>query len=87
MEFGTQELEQVWERRPSPGRRRHEGQWKDPPRGIPKVPLEVGKSGVPDWRRLDLLGRPEVKRPIVRSARGMELLPEEGAADWRDIRV
>ena len=43
--------------------------------------------GVPDWRHLDLLGRPEVKRPIVRSARGMELLPEEGAADWRDIRV
>ena len=46
MEFGTQELEQVWECRPSPGRRRHEGQWKDSPRGIPKVPLEVGKSGV-----------------------------------------
>ena len=47
----------------------------------------TGVRGVPDWRRLDLLGRPEVKRPIVRSARGMELLPEEGAADWRDIRV
>jgi len=44
-------------------------------------------QGVPNWRRLDLLGRPEVKRPIVRSARGMELLPEEGAADWRDIRI
>jgi len=43
--------------------------------------------GVPDWRRLDLLGRPEVKWPIVRSARGMELLPEEGAADWWDIRI
>jgi len=42
---------------------------------------------VPDWRRLDLLGRPEVKRPIVRSARGMELLPEEGAVDWWDIRI
>jgi len=43
--------------------------------------------GVPDWRCLDLLGRPEVKQPIVQSARGMELLPEEGAADWRDIRI
>jgi len=43
--------------------------------------------GVPDWRRLDLLGRPEVKWLIVQSARGMELLPEEGAADWRDIRI
>jgi len=41
----------------------------------------TGVRGVPDWRRLDLLGRPEVKRPIVRSARGMELLLEEGAAD------
>jgi len=38
--------------------------------------------GVPDWRCLDLLGRPEVKQPIVQSARGMELLPEEEAADW-----
>jgi len=47
----------------------------------------TGVRGVPNWRRLDLLGRPEVKRPIVRSVRGMELLPEEGAADWRDIRV
>jgi len=47
----------------------------------------TGVRGVPDWRRLDLLGRPEVKRPIVWSARGMELLPEKGAADWRDIRV
>jgi len=43
--------------------------------------------GVLDWRRLDLLGRPEVKRPIVWSARGIELLPEEGAADWQDIRI
>jgi len=43
--------------------------------------------GVPDWRRLDLLRRPEVKQPIVWSARGMELLPEERAADWRDIRI
>ena len=43
--------------------------------------------GVPNWRRLDLLGRPKVKRPIVQSARGIELLPEEGAADWRDIRI
>jgi len=43
--------------------------------------------GVPDWRHLDLLGRPEVKRPIVQSAREMELLPEEGAADWQDIRI
>jgi len=41
----------------------------------------TGVQGVHDWRRLDLLGRPEVKRPIVRSARGIELLPEEGAAD------
>jgi len=47
----------------------------------------TGVRGVPDWRRLDLLGRPEVKQLIVRSARGMELLPEEGAADWRDIRI
>jgi len=42
---------------------------------------------VSDWRCLNLLGRPEVKRLIVQSARGMELLPEEGAADWRDIRI
>jgi len=51
---------------------------------------EQGRTGVqevPDWRRLDLLGRPEVKRLIVRSAKGMELLPEEGTADWRDIRI
>jgi len=34
-----------------------------------------------DWRRLDLLGRPKVKWPIVQSARGMELLLEEGVAD------
>jgi len=47
----------------------------------------TGVRGVPDWRRLDLLGRPEVKRLIVRSARGMELLLEEGAADWWDIRI
>ena len=47
----------------------------------------TGVRGVPDWRHLDLFGRPEVKRPIVRSARGMELLLEEGAADWQDIRV
>jgi len=44
-------------------------------------------QGVPDWRHLDLLGRPEVKRLIVWSARGMELLLEERAADWRDIRI
>jgi len=37
--------------------------------------------GVPDWRRLDLLRRPEVKQLMVRSAKGMELLPEEGAED------
>jgi len=43
--------------------------------------------GVPDWRRLDLFGKPEVKQLIVQSARGMELLPEEGAADWQDIRI
>ena len=43
--------------------------------------------GVPNWRHLDLLGRPEVKRPIVWSVRGMELLLEEGATDWRDIRI
>ena len=48
MEFGTQELEQVWERRPSPGRRRHEGQWKDP--------LEVGKSGVAPGYEVSLIG-------------------------------
>jgi len=47
----------------------------------------TGVRGVPDWRRLDLLGRPEVKRLIVWSVRGMELLPEERAADWRDIRI
>jgi len=47
----------------------------------------TGVRGVPDWRHLDLLGRPEVKRPIVQSAREMKLLLEEGAADWRDIRV
>jgi len=44
-------------------------------------------QGVPNWRCLDLLGRPEVKQLIVRSARGIKLLQEEGAADWRDIRV
>ena len=42
----------------------------------------TGVQEVPDWRRLDLLGRPEVKRLVVRSARGMELLPEERTADW-----
>jgi len=47
----------------------------------------TGVRGVPDWRCLDLLGRPEVKRLIVWSARGIELLLEEGAADWQDIRV
>jgi len=47
----------------------------------------TGVRGVPDWRCLDLLGRPEVKRPIVWSVRGMELLLEERAADWRDIRI
>jgi len=47
----------------------------------------TGVRGVPDWRCIDLLGRPEVKRPIVQSAREMELLLEEEAADWRDIRV
>jgi len=41
----------------------------------------TGVRGVPNWRRFDLLGRPEVKQPIVWSARGMELLPEKGAAD------
>ena len=41
----------------------------------------TGVRGVPNWRRLDLLGRPEVKRLIVQLAREMELLPEEGAAD------
>jgi len=46
----------------------------------------TGMQGVPNWRHLDLLERPEVKRLIVWSARGIELLPEEGAADWRDIR-
>jgi len=39
----------------------------------------TGVQGVPDWRHLDLLGGPEVKQLIVWSARGMELLPEEGA--------
>jgi len=43
-------------------------------------------QGVPEWRHLDLLGRPEVKRPIVQSARGIELLLEEGAVNWQDIR-
>jgi len=47
----------------------------------------TGVRGVPDWRRLDLLRRPEVKQLIVGSARGMELLSKEGAADWRDIRI
>ena len=42
----------------------------------------TGVRGVPDWRHLDLLGRLEVKQLIVQSAREMELLPEEGAADW-----
>ena len=28
-----------------------------------------------------------MKQLIVQSARGMELLLEEGAADWRDIRI
>jgi len=37
--------------------------------------------GIPNWRRLDLLGRPEVKQLIVWSVRGMELLLEEKAAD------
>jgi len=44
-------------------------------------------QGVPNWRCLDLLGRPKVKRPIVWLARGIELLLEEGAADWWDIRI
>jgi len=35
---------------------------------------------------LNLLGRPEVKQLIVQSARGIELLLEEGVADWQDIR-
>jgi len=47
----------------------------------------TGVRGVPDWRCLDLLGRSEVKRPIVQSARGMELLLEEEAAEWQDIRI
>jgi len=42
----------------------------------------TGVQGVPDWKHVNLLGRPEVKQPIVWSVRGMELLPEEGAADW-----
>jgi len=42
----------------------------------------TGVRGVPNWRRLDLLRRLEVKRPIVQLVRGMELLPEEGAVDW-----
>jgi len=41
----------------------------------------TGVWGVPEWRHLDLLGRPEVKWPIVWSARGIELLSEEKAAD------
>ena len=28
-----------------------------------------------------------MKRPIVQSAREMELLLEEGAVDWQDIRI
>jgi len=47
----------------------------------------TGVRGVPDWRHLDFLRRPEVKRLIIRSARGIELLLEEEAADWRDIRI
>jgi len=38
-------------------------------------------QGIPNWRYLDLLGRPEVKQLIVQSAREMELLLEEGAVD------
>jgi len=44
-------------------------------------------QGVSNWRHLDLLRRLEVKQPIVWSARGIELLPEEGATDWRDIKT
>jgi len=47
----------------------------------------IGVRGVPDWRCLNLLGRLEVKQLIVWSVRGMELLLEERAADWRDIRT
>jgi len=39
-------------------------------------------TDVPDWRHLDLLGRPEVKQLIVWSAREMELLLKERAVDW-----
>jgi len=42
----------------------------------------TGVRGVPNWRHLDLLRRSEVKRPIVQSAKGMELLLKEKAADW-----
>jgi len=44
-------------------------------------------QGVPNWRHLDLCGRPEVKRLIVWSAREMELLLKERAIDWQDIRT
>jgi len=47
----------------------------------------TGVQGVPDWRCLDLLGRPEVKRLIVQLARGIELLLKERAAEWQDIRI
>jgi len=51
---------------------------------------ERGRTGVQDisdWRHLNLLGRPEVKQLIVQSARGIKLLLEEEATDWRDIRI
>ena len=47
----------------------------------------TGVQGIPDWRYLDLLGRPEVNWLIVWLAREIELLPEERAADWWDIRT
>jgi len=47
----------------------------------------TGVQDISDWRYLDLLGRPEVKQLIVQLARGIKLLLEEGATDWRDIRI
>jgi len=71
--WGTVEGSTLWNSEDSTGSRDERGR--------------TGVQGVPDWRRLDLLGRPEVKRLIVWSARGMELLPEERAADRQDIRT
>jgi len=41
----------------------------------------TGVRGIPDWRYLDLLGRLEVKQPIVQLTREIKLLPEERAID------